>query len=207
MRAQMDRTGPQVGIGVILFGCLLVSSGLLTVGLTAMGLIHAGSAADGGAAQLPAMRAMHGLLLAGEILKTVLAVAFLVAIWTIQTARPIGSVRGGIGFLFGTAAGLLLMVAGRQGIVAAAQWGASIVPTDGAFVAMAGLGATTLAGLWAALTAYDLRLPGWMRMTGLALAALGFAAVKWPLLGFAFGGLLLVWWLGLFHYFVRPART
>jgi hypothetical protein len=108
----------------------------------------------------------------------------------------------------GTLAGILMIVAGRQGIVTAAHLsGMEIVPYTSIYAAL-GRAAVVLAGLWAALLALEARragsLPRWVQEAGLALCVAALVSAVFPPLLLLAAILSLVWWGGLFARLYRP---
>ncbi len=188
--------------------------GMLTIALIALARVAvwrtgAASPVDADPALLPAMHPLWGLLLAGEIVHVVAGGTLLVAVWTL--ARPIGprTWRNLLALLAGTLAGLLMIVAGRQGIVAAAHLGKPEILPYMDLVSAAGRASVACVGLWAALLALEARasgtLPRWVVDTGLVLGATALVAAIFPPLTLLVAAVSLAWWFGLATTLFRPA--
>ena len=149
-----------------------------------------------------------GLLLASEIVRSVLASALLLAMLTL--AAPIGPRTPGrdVALLAGGAGILCLAIAAHFRIEATALIGQGRTsPRADLVAALTMLGHAGVA-LWAMLTVREARmagsLPGWVQLAGLLFACLVFlSGFVRPFLEFAaFAGIL--WWGGIFLTLYRP---
>ncbi|MEP9358258.1 hypothetical protein [Sphingomonas sp. KR3-1] len=188
---------------------------LLTVALIILGdLAHdLAGAADPFAAiargTFVSAQAYWGLLLAGEIVRSVFAGALLLAMLTL--AAPIGPSRPGrkLALVAGVAGVLCLAVASHFSIEAAALLGQGRVSPRGDLVAMLTLLGHAGVALWASLTVREARaagsLPAWVQLAGLVFAGLAFAS-GFSRLFLEFAALAgIAWWGGVFLTLHRPA--
>jgi hypothetical protein len=188
--------------------CLILTVALIVLGRVAYELTGVAGAVHADPAHLKAMHDVWGLFLAAEIVRINTGGALLLAVWTL--ARPIGPKTPGqrLALAAGTLAGILMIVAGRQGIVTAAHLSAmEIVPYTNIYAAL-GRAAVVCAGLWAALLALEARsaasLPRWVQETGLALCLAALIGALFPPLLLVAAIVSLVWWGGLFATLYRP---
>lgn len=153
-------------------------------------------------------RSVWGLLLAGEIVRTVLGCFFALAVWTL--ARPIG-LAGPMrlaALATGLAGAVLFSLASRQGIQAAAWlsdgrlsgWGDTVaLGSRLAFLAFA-----AWIGLCVAAAGAANSLPPWVRLVGLVTAAALALAAFAPTLAWIAGYASLIWWGGVFLTLYKP---
>ena len=188
--------------------CLIFTLALAILGRVAFELTGAVGAVDADASHLQAMRDYWGLLLAADIVRVNAGAVLLLAVWTL--ARPIGPRTAGsrAALAVGTLAGLLMIVAGRQGIITAAHLSAMEIVPYTAIYAMLGRAAIACAGLWAALLAIEARraqsLPHWAQDTGLAFCVSALVSFVFPPLLPLTAAISLVWWGAVLATLYKP---
>lgn len=207
-RSFIGHSGRPFGTVAAIF-CLLLTVALIVLGDVAHDLAGAADPFTAIARnRLDTAQSYWGLLLAGEIVRCVLAGALLLAMLTL--AGPIGPRTPGrdAALLAGAGGILCLVITAHFRIEAAALIGQGRISPRGDLVAALTLLGHAGVALWATLTVREARaagsLPGWVQLAGLLFAGIAFlSGFVRPFLEFAaFAGIL--WWGGVFFTLYRP---
>ena len=182
--------------------CILLAAGALVLTRIAFKMIGVPTIlTEADAAHIAAMGQVWGLYLAAEIVKHVLALAFVATAWATWFALPGASRLRTLALALATIGGAAMAVGFRFGINATERLAEGLAPGDTLLANTLVTTGIATAGIAIALTAVagarERALPEWMQGLGYAIAALGLGTLVYPLAAGGFAVAMLVWWLAM----------